>query len=163
MFLTLPVGIVTAVFVDRFVPVLKIERNKKTALIAALSLWLVAENTLTCGTRSLWAIHEAVELTNTAAAPPADCKVMFIVDSGETRSFDNDKDYQLAAWEVAYKYNIPCINGHSGQFPQGWHHMSPFHGNENYMKAMSEWIEKYKLTNVYAYDIADNSWKKYSE
>lgn len=163
MFLTLPVGIVTAVFVDRFEPALKMNRNKKLALIVALPLWLVAENTLTCGTRSLWTVHEAVELTNTVAAPPSDCDVMFIVDSGEERAFDNDKDYQLAAWEVAYKYNIPCINGHSGQFPQGWHHMSPFHGNENYMKAMSEWIEKYQIKNVYAYDIADNSWKKYSE
>lgn len=163
MFLTLPVGIITAEFIDRFLPSVRMKDNRKSLITAALALWLIAENTLTCGTRSLWTVHDAVALTNTASAPPADCDVMFIVDSGEEHAFDNDKDYQLAAWEVAYKYNIPCINGHSGQFPQGWHHMSPYHGNDNYIKAMDEWIEKYELKNVYAYDIADNSWKKYSE
>lgn len=163
MFLTLPAAIVTAVFVDKAVPELKLKRSRKALLLTALSLWLITENTLTVGVRSLWTVHEAVELTNKASAPPADCKVMFITDSAEERTLTDDKDYQLAAWEVAYKYNILCINGHSGQFPPEWSHMSPFHGEEAYTKAMDAWIEKYQLSDVYSYDIATNSWAKYEK
>ena len=162
MFLTLPVGILTAVFIDRAVPKIKMRRRSRAILLTALSLWLIVENTLSVGARSLWNIHDAVKITNAAAAPPDECKIMFITDSSEEPSLYDDKDYQLTAWEIAYKYDIWCINGHSGQFPPEWAHMSPVHGEEAYSEAMGKWIEKYGLKDVWSYDIAENTWTKYN-
>ena len=84
-----------------------------------------------------------------------------LCDSGYTVAFlyINSKD---KAEEIANKYNIVTINGHSGQFPSDWSNkMSPYHGDDAYAKSIDEWISKYNLTNVYAYDINTNIWIKY--
>lgn len=162
MFLTLPIAIISAFFVDKMIPLLKLPKVKKIIMLIGICGWLILENTLSVGVRSLWTISEASKITENTSAPPVDCKVMYIIDSGSKKQFSNDKDYQLAAWEIANKYNIVTINGHSGQFPSDWSNkMSPYHGDDAYAKSIDEWISKYNLTNVYAYDINTNIWIKY--
>lgn len=162
MFLTLPVAIISAFFADKMIPLLKLPKIKKIVMLVGICGWLILENTLSVGVRSLWTISEASKITQTASAPPADCQVMYIIDSGDKKQFNNDKDYQLAAWEIANKYNIVTINGHSGQFPSDWSYkMSPYHSEEEYYKSIDEWISNYQISDVYAYDINTNTWIKY--
>lgn len=163
MFLTLPVGIISAVFADMVIPMIKLPKVKKAALLTGICCWLIAENTLSVGVRSLWCISDAMKITNETTAPPADCDTMFITDSGEEKAFGSDKEYQLTAWEIAYKYDLNCINGHSGKFPPDWSYkMSPYHNEEDYNRSIDEWIRKYDLKNVWSYDINTNTWTEYT-
>lgn len=163
MFLTLPVAVVIAKSLDDIYLTIKLNAKKKKVVSVLIILCLVLENTLTCGVRSLWTISEAETVTNRVSAPPEDCEVVYILDSSGNY-YSDDKNYQLAIWEIAEKYNLKCINGHSGQFPKDWSYkMSPLHGDIEYGQSIDKWIEKYNLKNVYAYDIAENTWSEYKE
>lgn len=157
MFLTLPVAIVTAWYANELLPKINLPKPKKWLACVGLIAFLILENTQTVGVRSLWNRADAQALTADVSAPPTDCDVFFLSDSAGDFSKD-DKGYQLVAWEIAYRYNLRVINGHSGQFPPDWKHMSPIHGTENYETAINRWIATYSLTHVYCYDIATNEW-----
>ena len=94
---------------------------------------------------------------SSVSVPPEDAEVFYIIDTANTG--DAPFIYQLDAFEIATLYSLKTINGYSGKLPLEWGGIWDV-GSENYEVGVSKWIERYNLSNVYAYDRATDTWIK---
>lgn len=150
-YLALPVSILIAMAGEK---ICMSKFFKKYFYVCALGILalVVAGNVRKGAVKAEWKISDEVKMLDAVAAPPEDCKVMYVVDS----AFPNREDthnYQLSAWSIANRFGIQTINGYSGQFPIGWN----LH-DINDLSQSKDWIDKNKIKNIYAYDFATNSW-----
>lgn len=158
-FLSLPVGVVIAVFTDEIYR--KLQKRVKSSgvvLLAALTLILTMENTLV-GTLGNWTITDRLNFTESIPAPPEDCEVMYILPDGEERP---NWVYQLDAWEIANKYDLKTLNGYSGQNPLGWRLWEI--SSDSYSAYVDQWCRDNQINSgVYAYDAANAVWRSHME
>ena len=158
MFLSLPLSVVTACMGEELSGKAKRERGGRYAIImiALLGCAFIA-NIRTDGVMSAWNREGSRAFVESVPEPPADCEVFFLSDVIEGQS---GPYYQVDAYQIADRFGIKTIHGYSGLEPQGWGPIWDVKG-PMYRQAVSGWITRYHLENVYAYDEVKRTWTKY--
>lgn len=152
LWLSFPMAVVTAYAANRYI---KIANPLKSVIVSCIAVIMIfVSNINTIGVYSLWNCQEEYSFISKVTEPPTDAKVFYIIDTADTK--DRGDMYQLDAFEIANWYSVKTINGYSGGIPLGWDMWDVC--SEKYEDHVFEWIEKYNLTNVYAYDRATNEW-----
>ena len=178
-FLSLPMAIITSVIGNYFLNLKNIEGKKNIVFMSILCVLLFCFNINTIGVSSTWSRAEELLSLSYIPNPPQDCKVIYFKNPYPPFSKDIDINtvtmiccfYKLNSHEIAYKFNLKTINGYSGVTPKGYgikeqffetqfcYSMENFY-SENYEMSILEWIKRYKLENVYSYDIINRKWEK---
>ena len=157
LILSFPMSIITAYTADRYIK-FQNGRNVMFSVIAVLLLFV--SNVNDQGVDSRWnSKAESIFMAN-LTEPPEDAEILYIIDTTENGSWNID--YQLDAFEIADKLGLKTINGYSGHFPENWSGLWDIRSN-TYESAICNWIEKYNLKHVYAYDIGTNTWISYED
>lgn len=158
LWLSFPMAIITAYMANKHI---KTKENVGTRVIPAIIItMLFVSNINTIGVSSHWNQPDESLFISGVSTPPENAEIFYIIDTANTG--DPAYIYQLDAFEIATWYALKTINGYSGQSPPDWGGIwdvcSP-----NYENNVWGWIEKYNLTNVYAYDRSTNTWIPSSE
>ena len=98
---------------------------------------------------------EQVKALVVAPAPPDECRAFYITDSGPeaTVAFISSVDAML----LAQHFQLPTINGYSGQFPRGYHFYEPT--ADDYIKYVELWAERFEVTDgLCSYDRITHEW-----
>lgn len=132
--------------------------NKATKIIAFIIVCLVyILNFDTNGVTSLWNESDEIAFEQRISSPPEDCDSFIVSYKSSLNTEKTNEELQMDAWTIALKYNVPTINGYSGQSPEGWlmnYKYADFEDN------LCKWVEEYQLENVYVYDMTKNTWTK---
>lgn len=156
--LSFPMAVITAFTANRYI---RFEEHIKTVIIsciAVMALFVSNINMISVGTG--WNYNDENSFISKVAAPPEDAEIFYIIDTDAKG--DPSYIYQLDAFEIATWYSLKTINGYSGQSPVGWEGIWEVAAS-GYESGVAGWIEKYGLTNVYAYDRAKNTWIPFVE
>jgi len=156
-FLSLPAGIVIAVFLSERIRIIN-KNYIKYFLICIVITTLIFVEHQNNGKRFNWTKSQINNYLEETSVPPQDCESFLLVNNTVPRN----APYQLDAWIIANKYNIKTINGYSGQFPKNWSYIWDMDTNRNYGDIL-QWIDEYNLKNVYLYDYKNDNWIKYTE
>lgn len=156
-FLTLPLGIVLGKVVGDISDEAGKKRKGFLLIGAFICLVLFTDNFMKTGVYAHWTIEDGQKVTADVAEPPQDCEIMFLMDSQADTTRTDHHNYQLDAWQIADYYNLKCLNGYSGQFPQDWSGLWTVNSGE-YLEKVQEWVNNYDLEHVYGYDRATNEW-----
>ena len=131
-------------------------KQRKNIIISTCAVTvLFVSNINKVGASSYWYYPEEMKFISNVAAPPVDAEVIYIIDTAESE--DPTYIYQLDAFEIAEWYSLKTINGYSGQIPDEWEDIWNV-GASTYERAVSGWVKKNSLENVYAYDRGTNTW-----
>lgn len=149
--LSFPMAVITSYCADQF---FNIQSGKKFASVILIFLLFVS-NINEMGVHSGWCAKEELAFLKDIPEPPQNIESFYIIDSKKTE--DAAHIYQLDAFEIGTYYSIKTINGYSGQYPAGWDGIWDV-CSDGYESMVFEWINKNGLTNVYAYDRAENIW-----
>jgi hypothetical protein len=153
LWLSFPMSVITAYAADKYI---KFDDKVKASAFPVLAIILLfVSNINTVGVSHGWNYPEEEKFISGVATPPKDAEVFYIIDTAD--SGDPADIYQMDAFEIATVYSLKTINGYSGQFPSGWGGIWDV-SVDTYEQSVFEWIEEYKLSNVYAYDRAQNLW-----
>ncbi|MGN0328164.1 MAG: hypothetical protein ACI4D4_04200 [Lachnospira sp.] len=169
-FLTLPIAIIIAYLGNRICAKVGFKKPVVNGICAivipvALACIIWYSNSNIVGIQSDWTSTEENRQLDAVAAPPEDCKVMYIVDTKpEANKYQDDEyswvSYQHLAWEICYKYDLMNLNGYSGQFPIGWR-LGEVTSSDIH-KYATDWVEgTCGSEGVYYYDLGTNTWNKY--
>ncbi|MBR3516191.1 MAG: hypothetical protein IKO10_07740 [Lachnospiraceae bacterium] len=150
--LSFPMAVITSYAADHYLDL----AGKKKYIIQGLAVILIfVSNISITGINYLWGAAGETGFMAGISQPPVDAEVFYIIDSSNIA--DAPYIYQMDAYEIADHYHLKTINGYSGQFPNGWMGMWDVN-NEKYESSVYNWIDKYDLQNVYAYDRATDKW-----
>ncbi len=162
LYLSLPMAAVTSMMGNELTN--RIGSKRISIPLVALSILAGFVSCIkTDGVSSGWNVADEVERIENVADVPADCEAFYIThfnDSDEKLVYHERDVLQIFACEIADKYNIRTINGYSGVKPENWGLVSDLE-SDVYEQAVSGWIERNKMKNVYAYDVIDNNWIKF--
>lgn len=151
LWLSFPMAVITAYTANKY-----IKTRAGTVIFSTIAIiMLFVSNINTIGVSSYWNQPDESLFISSVSKPPEDAEIFYIIDSADTK--DSACIYQLDAFEIATWYSLKTINGYSGQIPSDWKGIWDV-SSEYYEKSIAGWIEKYNLTNVYAYDRALNVW-----
>ena len=156
VFLTFPAALTAAFGAERF---LKMVPHRVVRAIAALVLCALAALSCTWknGVHAKWSADWARKVLQAVPAPPEGCALFAVEDSGKRPAFRHPFEYQLAAWEIANRWDRPTLNGYSGQAPMGWT-MNGAVGRT--LRPKTElWIQRHGLNDVCIYDWGTNTWR----
>ena len=84
---------------------------------------------------------------------------MFIIYEGDET---NPTNVQTLSWSIAEKFDLKCLNGYSGNFPPDWQGIYNVFDKDTYLNGIRDWILRYKIDNVYAYDLSENEWIRWN-
>jgi len=111
-----------------------------------------------------WDAVEYKQKMDHIAAPPSDCKVMFIYEKKTDEETPPARlaRLQMDAWQIAWQYHIKTLNGYSGNFPKGWELLRV--SEEEYISRVEKWVELNDIEKegLYGYDIQNNKWLPFS-
>ena len=157
-YLSLPMAVVTAVMGDCL---WKAKKRSVWTVVLLLVLVFVANIHIDgVSSHPRWTRQKWTDFINGIAAPPNDCKVFCIVNPGKDTP---PWAIQLDAHQIADRFGINTINGYSGNSPAGWGGIWEAGGDRSaYEGAVSRWILRNGLENVYAYDEGNNVWAKFN-
>lgn len=157
LWLSFPMSLITAYALNK----VSIKSIKCWQICSIFFLVLLFISNITkIGVNSHWNSDEEMTFITSIAAPPKSMDSFYIIDS--QNSNDPFYIYQLDAFEIATYYHTKTINGYSGQSPSGWNGINdPL--SRDYERNVLEWIQKYQLSNVYAYDRKKNIWIPFKE
>lgn len=153
LWLSFPMAVITAYTANKY---LETKGHTKGIIISFIVIvFLFVSNINNVGVDQRWNYQDEYSFITSVSAPPEDAEIFYIIDTAATG--DAAYIYQLDAYEIATWYSLKTINGYSGQLPPDWGGIWDI-CSENYENNIFAWIEKYSLTNVYAYDRATNTW-----
>ena len=151
LWMSFPMAVITSYMADRLFSGGK-KINRVFAVCAVLLLFVSNINKI--GVSQQWNKPDEWRFLTTMAEPPDDAESFYIVNSsGKCGNLDA---LQIDAYEIASWFSLKTVNGYSGNFPADWGLWNPC--GKNYQKNIAGWIERYGLTNVYAYDRSQNIW-----
>lgn len=151
LWLSFPISVLTAYMANKCFD----SRDINNLISVGICLLLFVSNINECGVTSGWSEKEEIDFINNVETPPANIEAFYIVDSDNT--CDAPYIYQLDSFEIANKFSIKTINGYSGQFPEKWGGIWEV-CSKSYETCIYDWVYRYNLQNVYAYDRARNDW-----
>ncbi len=134
---------------------------KKTAPSLSILVLLFISQITRGGVGTGWNRNSALRFREEVPEPPKDARTFFILPK-EGDSRDNAFK-QLDAYDIACLYDIPTLNGYSGNEPRNWHGIWNV-GSNDYERALFFWI----LANdelddgVYSYDPNKKLWEAYN-
>lgn len=158
LWLSFPMAVITAYAANRYIKARKWAVTITVSCIAVIMIFVSNINII--GVYSFWNYPDEYSFISNVSKPPESTEVFYIIDTANTK--DSEYIYQLDAYEIATWYSLKTINGYSGQFPSDWWGIWDV-CSDNYEGNVFSWIEKYDLTNVYAYDRATNTWIPFAE
>lgn len=156
--LMFPIALLIAAWVQYIYSNAVIRVAVKRALYIAIFIFFMLEYTWCGGLYSNWSTGSQLAFIESVSEPPEDCDVVVIGYR------DKDKinqalvtTYQLNAWQIAYKFNLQCINGYTSYYPDGWEPINRLYESD-YENQVHAWIERYQLNNVYMYQVETDLW-----
>ncbi|MBR6089663.1 MAG: hypothetical protein IKP86_07005, partial [Anaerolineaceae bacterium] len=152
LWLSFPMSIITAYAADRY---LKSQKSGNLLLSVFALLMIFVSNIDRQGVFSKWDCFQESRFMYNVPVPPDDAEILYIIDTLGTEY--SCTDYQVDAFEIADRLGLKTINGYSGQFPEGWLRLWDIQ-TDFYEPEVFDWIEKYHLEHVYAYDRGTNTW-----
>lgn len=158
IWLSFPMSVITAYAANRYI--CRDSQLKAGIITCVAVILLFASNINTKGVDSRWNAADEYVFISNVSEPPKDAEVFYIIDTVEAGNAASGN--QLDAFEIATWYSMKTINGYSGQFPADWDGVWDI-GAHAYESSVYEWIEKYDLKQVYAYDRATNTWIPFAE
>ncbi|MCI9045980.1 MAG: hypothetical protein HFG71_01655 [Hungatella sp.] len=111
------------------------------------------------GVSTHWSTKESLDFEMGIKEPPSDCEAMFIIYEGDET---NPTNVQTLSWSIAEKFDLKCLNGYSGNFPPDWQGIYNVFDKDTYLNGIRDWILRYKIDNVYAYDLSENEWIRWN-
>ncbi len=169
--LSLPVSIICAISGNIFLNIKNMGDKKYITVLSIICVLLFVSNINIEGVSTQYTREQEITFLNSIPSPPKDCKVFYLTNPyinqlGKNRKILNSIIYRVAGHEIAYKYNLKIINGYSGLVPKDYgimekvsYSMENFY-SKDYKRCVLEWIDRYKLEDVYAYDIKNQKWEK---
>ena len=159
LFLSLPMALVTAVMGNEAIKSYQKKQHRHMIANCVLLALVFVSNVRVNGVYSTYEADEPRAYLASVTQPPEDCETFFIVNGDE----DHEKDEvytQLDAYMIADHFNINTINGYSGVLPEDWYDIF-FVNHERYLASVTKWIQDNNLSNVYAYNVAENTWTRF--
>lgn len=135
--------------------------NKRIVISLCLSLTLFFVSQMSKnGVSTHWHRQDQKKYLAKIPTPPTDAESFYLIPNINDNRIE--PYLQLDAYEIATTFNIPTLNGYSGQEPKEWHGIWQIKSGE-YRQSINRWILRLNLQNVYAYDANTNSWIKHSD
>lgn len=107
-----------------------------------------------------WDANTYRTVLSSAAAPPDDCRIMFIYSGEPFQEGETNWNLQLDSWMLADHFHIKTLDGYSGNVPDGY---NLFPMDPNYLEHAENWILANKLDTgtIYGYNYVRNTWESY--
>ena len=163
-FLSLPISLLLVLFLRRYLPAENIrQRVLRYGCILLLPLLLWAENTQRGSTLATWSISAQNAVTERVSPPPSDCEILFLIAEPADQVRLDYYNFQLDAWQIAYRYNLKTLNGYSGMFPPDWELRQC--DAPGYLDYVGRWVMDHNLPtdHLYAYHLQQDAWIPYAE
>ena len=169
--LSLPISIICAVTGNLFLNIKNLGEKKYIIVLSIICCLLFISNINTVGVSSQYTREQELVFLNSIPSPPKDCKIFYLINPyvnqlGKNRKILNSIIYRVAGHEMALKFNLKTINGYSGLVPKYYgiieevsYSMENLY-SKDYKRCVLEWIDRYNLEDVYAYDIKNQKWEK---
>ena len=169
--LSLPISIICAVTGNLFLNIKNLGEKKYIIVLSIICCLLFISNINTVGVSSQYTREQELVFLNSIPSPPKDCKIFYLINPyvnqlGKNRKILNSIIYRVAGHEMALKFNLKTINGYSGLVPKDYgiieevsYSMENLY-SKDYKRCVLEWIDRYNLEDVYAYDIKNQKWEK---
>jgi hypothetical protein len=154
VFLTLPAGILIAIFLSermRFSDKMPVNKPLLACAVLVVLIFCEHQNRLIF---SEWTKSSTDIYLDSISPPPDDCDSFFFVNNN---NFSDPHLHQVDAMMIANRFNIKTINGWSGQIPSNFLPMWDMETNKNYTDLL-HWINEYNMDNVYLYDHKNDNW-----
>lgn len=155
LWLSFPMAIITAWLANKYI--FPQRANIRTAISACAVILIFTSNINTVGVHQYWDRSYEIDFLEKIPNPPDDAEVLYIIDTAGTG--EPFFVYQLDAFEIATWFDLKTINGYSGQLPGDWMALGLSDVmSDTYEENMAQWIEKYGLEHVYAFDKGTYTW-----